>query len=155
MFLNVLSVKFARPKNGTHYSQRTISNLDLTKCLTSQSKLIRQCWSKFICINISLFLWLVYMHVWWMWKFYCFQNGSHDLPVVSSMGLLLHVFHNTLADFFKEGNKTHDTGEATSVYILFLDKIVLKNCSIILPSPDKYQLRSDTSLLLHFVDCCP
>jgi hypothetical protein len=31
---------------------------------------------------------------------------------------------------------------------LFLNKIVLKNCGIILPSPDKYEFGSDASFLL-------
>lgn len=62
------------------------------------------------------------------------------LPVeiqVQVFFLLFHVFQDAAGNILQKGNKTHDTSETTSLNILFLNKIVLKCCSIILPSPDK------------------
>lgn len=80
-----------------------------------------------------------------------FTSKIHSLTNVH----LFHVLHHTLCNFFKERNETHDTGEATSVNILFLDQIVLESCRIVLPASNEHKLWSDASFLLQFVNCSP
>lgn len=51
----------------------------------------------------------------------------------------------------KKRNKTHHASKAVAFNILLFNKIILKNCGIILPSPDKHKFWSNTSLLLKLV----
>lgn len=57
-------------------------------------------------------------------------------------------------DFIQKGKQAHHACETTSINILFLNKIILKQSGIILSSPDEYQFWSDASLLFQLVDDC-
>lgn len=68
-----------------------------------------------------------------------------------AMSILFHVFQHTMIYLLKKRNKTHHASKAVAFNILLFNKIILKNCGIILPSPDKHKFWSNTSLLLKLV----
>lgn len=69
--------------------------------------------------------------------------------------ILFNVLQYVLFDLFKERNITHNTGETTSINILFFNQIILKCRCIFMPTVDEYKLWGDASFLFQFVNCSP